>query len=88
MWRERPRRSRVLGEFPDEDEDALTSRELIDASHGRWVEREPRHPLVLGVDVATSGPDRTVVAIRDGGVVCGFREFRLTDTQDTAGRVA
>ena len=41
-----------------------------------------------GVDVARSGEDQTVLALREGPVITELRRFHLADTMQTTGRVA
>ncbi len=47
-----------------------------------------RGPLVIGVDVARFGPDRSVVLVRRGNVVLDIRAYYNIDTADLTGRVA
>ena len=45
-------------------------------------------PLVIGVDVARFGPDRSVALVRRGNVVEDIHTYYQIDTADLAGRVA
>lgn len=45
-------------------------------------------PLVIGVDPADTGPDRTAIIFRRGRVVNEIRTFKGKNTMETAGRVA
>ena len=47
-----------------------------------------RGPLVIGVDVARFGPDRSVVLVRRGNVVEDIRTYHRIDTADLTGRLA
>ena len=61
------------------------------AAPGELVEpRAPDEPgpLVIGVDVARFGPDRSVVLVRRGNVVEDIRAHYNIDTADLTGRVA
>jgi hypothetical protein len=82
----------VLGEFPT---DALTG--LVKPA---WLERafdlndrnvfaeaSSRGRIVLGVDVARSGLDRSVVCSKKGPVVLGFDAWHGADLEVTSGRV-
>lgn len=84
--------ARVEGEFPEESQDALVRREWLERAfelhRSGALDGEARgEPLVLGVDPARLGPDRTVVAVRQGPVVRAFRSWRQLDTMETAGRI-
>ena len=86
-------RTRVAGEFASSDEDGLVPLAWVEAANERWREwhesGQPAGPLTtLGVDVARSGPDATVFALRHGSLVSELRRFRGEDTMATAGRVA
>ena len=84
-------RARVMGEFPDRGEDNLIAISDIDdatyplgdvpAATGGY------EPVVLGVDVARFGVDRSVIMVRRGDVVVDVRMFHGIDTEDLAGRV-
>ena len=83
----------VLGEFCADDEDAIVPLSWIEAAVIRWREwdadgRPDREgPRIAGVDVATSGHDRTAVAIRYGDVITGITTYSRADTMETSGRV-
>lgn len=51
----------------------------------RWSETPEGEPLVLGVDVARFGDDRTVLAPRKGAKVLPLMVYRHQDTMETAG---
>lgn len=83
---------RVEAQFPETAEDALIDRDWIERamSEERWSElrEEGRHSrIVVGVDPARLGPDRTVMAVRQGPVVRGFESWQGADTQESAERV-
>lgn len=78
---------RVLGEFPEQDEDALLA--------SKWVEEAQRREGVnaqgaveIGVDVARFGSDESVAYARRGGMVLSGQYWRGYDTLASAGRVA
>ena len=94
-------RARVLGEFPDQAEDTLISLSDVEASAKRWAAgREdgedktggalPESPeeVVLAVDVARFGSDRSVILRRQGSRVEEIRTFRQMDTMQLTGWVA
>jgi hypothetical protein len=86
--------NRVLGEFHSSDEDAVVPLGWIEQANDRWrawdeLGRPDQDdlPHVIGVDVARSGLDKTVMAIRHGNVVTELRESPREDTMETTGRV-
>ena len=84
--------SRVLAEFPEEAGDSLVTGAWVDRANELHrtgaLEAEARpFPLVLGVDPARLGPDRTAICIRQGPVVREFRTWRGVDTMETSDRI-
>jgi len=86
-------RSRVLGEWPTDDDEALVELAWLEEAADRfdrwqsWGYAEGSGGLVLALDVARYGGDRTVLAIRRGRVLTGLIEFPRLDTMKTAERV-
>lgn len=86
--------NRVLGEFHADDEDGVIPLAWVEAAVDRWrawdeAGRPDPGPLTeVGVDVARSGADETVLALRHGDVFTEIRRTRLEDTMVTTGRVA
>ena len=87
-------RARVLGEFPDQAEDTLISLSDVEAAAQRWAEGQAEYAgdgsdeVVLAVDVARFGSDRSVILRRRGSRVMDVRTFRNMDTMQLAGWVA
>lgn len=97
-------RARVLGEFPDQTEDALIRLSHVEAAVERWrrlqLEQangsntpppshwEPEGEVVLAVDVARYGSDHSVILRRQGQRVDEIRTFNGLDTMQMAGWVA
>lgn len=85
--------NRVLGEFHEGDEDTLIPLSWIDAAIERWRAWDDagRPPLagkhVVGVDVARSGGDSTILAHRIGLCVVSLEAHNKEDTMMTTGRV-
>lgn len=85
--------NRVLGEFASSDEDTVIPLGWIEAAVERWRDWQatglmPVARTVLGVDVADTGTDRTVIATRMGDVIVSVEGFAHGDPMETAGRVA
>ena len=85
--------NRVLGDFHAGDEDTVIPLRWLEAANERWQEWDaagrPGLPGLhrAGVDVARSGEDKTVVAIRLGPVLAELRRSSNEDTMQTTGRV-
>lgn len=85
--------NRVLGEFYASDEDSVIPLAWAEAAVERWRAWEaagkpdPGRPRVIGVDVAYTGQDRTVLAVRKGPVITELRRSVKEDTMQTTGRV-
>lgn len=84
----------VLGEFYSADEDGVIPLSWAEAAIDRWrawdaAGRPPQGgPSILGVDVARTGSDKTVIALRDAWVIRELRTTTREDTMATSGRVA
>jgi hypothetical protein len=86
-------RNRVLGEFAASDADGVIPLAWIEAANERWQAWQDAGadfgPVThLGVDVARSGADKTVLALRHGDIVSELRSYNLADTMATTGYVA
>lgn len=51
------------------------------------IEQSPDVPIVLGVDVARFGSDRTVIAIRQGRILSGIQIYEKLDTMQVVAAV-
>lgn len=78
-------RTRCLAEFPLADSDALLSRALVEAAMVREIEAAPNTPLIISVDPARFGTDRTAMCLRRGPVVESIRYWQGLDLMSTAG---
>ena len=81
---------RVLGEYPREAVDTLISLKSIEAAVNRTIEDEDassHHEIVMGLDVARYGNDKTVAALRKGDEVVGIQAYSKTNLMNTTGRV-
>lgn len=85
--------NRVLGEFHTADEDGVIPLAWVEAANERWLARVksemPPEGSVdrVGVDVARSGDDKTVLALRWGTRIMEIRDSFHEDTMKTTGRV-
>lgn len=88
--------NRVEGEFAASDEDSVIPLAWVEQANQRWLDLAGDHDVpqdlggldVVGVDVARSGTDSTVMALRHGWTVAEIRYSELEDTMQTTGRVA
>lgn len=84
--------NRVLGEFHAGDEDSVIPLSWAEAAAQRWHawkaagSPDTGRPRTVGVDVARTGEDRTVLAIRNGSVITELRRSVKEDTMATTGR--
>jgi len=79
-------RARVLGEFPDSDEEALIPLRWIEAAMERRLPAEGMKRAAA--DVARFGDDSTVIGVRVGPVVTRLDVTRGADTMEVAGKIA
>lgn len=85
-------RVRIRGEFPRGGSTQFITGELVDAARKRKVDGYSALPVILGVDVARFGDNRSVIFKRQGrkSEYCGGKEravFYGMDTQMLGGRV-
>jgi hypothetical protein len=80
-------RVRVKGLFPRVAVAQFIGEDLIQAARERLPVDDPLQPLVVGVDVARYGDDRSVILVRCGGTVRETRVYREVDTVRLAGYV-
>ncbi len=84
--------ARIDAEFPTDADDGLIARRWLDAARERWSSGELEEAArgqayVAGVDVARFGPDKTCVALRQGGILRDLVTWEKADTMATVGRV-
>lgn len=81
-------RSRVLGEFPDSDEDTLIPLRWIEHALERHLDTVGVPPVCrAAVDVARFGSDSTVIGVRVGARVTQMEVVQGADLMEVAGRV-
>jgi phage terminase large subunit len=81
-------RARVLGEFPNSDDDTLISLELVEAAKVREIDLDPKARKVWGLDPARFGDDSAALCKRWGKVVPEpIKPWRKLDTMQLTGAV-
>lgn len=82
-------RVRIRGQFPRRGSLQFLSSELVDKAMLRELPFEAHCmlPVVIGVDVARYGDDKSVICIRQGRKVLEFRKYRGIDTMELAVKV-
>ena len=85
-------KNRVLGEFAASEEEGVIPLSWVEEANERWFEWRDSGSrgdiTAIGVDVARSGEDKTVLALRSGNVITELRRTSREDTMQTTGRVA
>jgi hypothetical protein len=81
-------RNRVAGEFAASDEDSVIPLAWLEEANRRWKEIEDFGELTaVGVDVARSGKDDTVLALRHDLAISELRHRSRQGTMETTGQV-
>jgi len=81
-------RSRVLGEFPSEDSEALIRRYWLEQSAERFRTGKPSDVApIIAVDPARYGNDKTACAIRRGNRIEACETWSQRDTMETVDKV-
>lgn len=79
-------RVRVLGEFPEADDDVVIPLHLLQSAAERKQEAAETTPVVWGLDVARFGTDRTALCKRKGNIVTEpVRTWRNKDLMEICG---
>lgn len=77
--------ARVLGDFPQQGEDTLIPLSMVEAAMAR--ECPAGEPNILGVDVAWTGSDSSVIVHRRGPAARVWGRYQHTDPMELAGWV-
>jgi hypothetical protein len=80
-------RVRIRGEFPRGGSTQFISGELVAAARKRTVDGFQAMPVILGVDVARFGDDRSIICRRQGRKADFIGKFYGIDTQVLGGKV-
>ena len=78
-------RIRVLGLPPLSDPDTLIQWDWIMDAVGRDIVPLDDDPVVIGIDVARFGDDKSIILPRHGGLVLPIQEYSGLDTEQVAG---
>lgn len=83
-------RVEVMGQFPNRGSNQFIGKDVALAAQERNPIPDPGSPLVMGVDVARFGEDKSVIAFRKGrdGTVIPWEKHKGLDTVQLASRVA
>lgn len=83
--------NRVLGEFASSESVGVIPLSWVEKANERWQvwnDTKPELPFkCVGADIARSGEDKTVFALRFGNVISELRRFSHSDTMETTGRI-
>lgn len=88
--------NRVIGDFASAEEDTVIPLAWVEAANERWLALhdddgnliDTVRPLEnVGCDVARSGKDKTVMALRSGAVLLELRRYTRQGTMETSGQV-
>lgn len=80
-------RSKVLGEFPEEDDTTFFSQQALDKAHDAEIPEDMETPAVLGVDLARFGEDESVIYINRGGRLRAYSRWSKATALESASRV-
>ena len=76
---------RVLGEFPSNAADTLIPLASIEAAVDRHIDGIEQHPVIMGIDIARFGDDKSVACVRRGPTVIDLAVIPRGDTMQTTG---
>ena len=79
-------RVEVKGEFPIQGDDQFIEASLVDEAMEREKYQDKSAPIVLGVDVARFGSDKTVFAVRNGRDIIEISKHQGLDTMQVVGK--
>lgn len=77
----------VYGEFPDSDEEGFIAGAVVEEAQKRKPYRDASAGIIIGVDPARTGSDKTVMVVRQGRDVVAIERYRGDDTMTTVGHV-
>lgn len=77
----------VYGQFPSQGDDQFIDSGVVDACIGRQPMNDKDAPIVVGVDVARFGSDKTVICVRKGRDIVTLIKAAGLDTMQVVGKV-
>lgn len=77
----------VYGEFPDQGDGQFISPRLVEEASRKPKYDDDSAPIVIGIDPARYGDDKTVIIVRRGRDLIDIRRYQNEDTMETVGRV-
>jgi hypothetical protein len=80
-------RVEVMGEFPLQGDSQFIEAHLVDEAIKKERYNDETAPLVLGIDVARFGSDKTCMALRKGRDLVILKKFSGLDTMQVVGKV-
>lgn len=80
-------RVEVYGQFPAVGDDQFIGRDLVESALKRGRYDDPSAPVIIGVDVARFGSDKTVIWVRQGRDRLAVRSYSGLDTMQVVGKV-
>ena len=80
-------RSKILAEFPEEDDTTFFSQQAIDKAVDTSFDEDMTIPVVLGVDLARFGDDDSVIYTNRGGLLRHYATWNKANAVESANRV-
>jgi hypothetical protein len=80
-------RSKILAEFPEEDDTTFFSQQAIDRAVDTEFVEDMNVPVVLGVDLARFGDDDSVIYTNRGGLLRHYATWNKANAVESANRV-
>lgn len=80
-------RSKILAEFPEEDDTTFFSQQAIDRAVDTEFVEDMNIPVVLGVDLARFGDDDSVIYTNRGGLLRHYATWNKANAVESANRV-
>ena len=77
----------VYGEFPDQGDGQFISPRMVEEASRKPKYDDDSAPIVIGIDPARYGDDKTVIIVRRGRDLIDIRRYQNEDTMETVGRV-
>lgn len=77
----------VYGEFPSQGDDQFIDSGIVDDAMRREKYNDSTAPIVVGIDVARFGSDKTVICVRKGRDIIDIGKYSGLDTMNVVGKV-